>query len=280
MPETLIRAENLSFSYALEGSESISAIKELSLEVAVGEYLAVVGHNGSGKSTLAKCLCGLLVPTSGSVSVAGLDTRQPSNLVAIRAQVGMVFQNPDNQFVSTVVEEEVAFGAENLGVPLPELRERVDAALQATGLLELRDAKVHTLSAGQKTRLAIADVLVMQPRGIILDESTAMLDPINRLALLSLLRDLHQRGLAIILVTHYMHEALDAQRILVLKDGRQALAGTPREVFAHEPELQALSLELPLVTQLALAFGRRGWDIGLPLNVDELLAAMGEARRA
>jgi len=257
----LICVEGLSYAYDADGEAPIEALRGIDLAIQRGEYLAIVGQNGSGKSTLARCLNGLLHPTGGDVWVNGLNTRQPENRYPIRAAVGMVFQNPDNQFVSTVVEEEVAFGPENLGVPEDELRDRVHAALERTGLQALHDRNPRLLSAGQKTRLAIASVLAMRPACLVLDESTAMLDPASRLDLLSLLRELHHDGLTLVTITHYMDETVDADRVLALCGGHIALDGTPSQVYARVNELASLGLSLPAAAAIARGLAYRGVDL-------------------
>lgn len=271
--DLLIQTHHLDYRYELPSGGSIQALKDVSLSVSAGEFVGIVGHNGSGKSTLAKCMSGLLLPASGTVRVLGLDPRDKRNHVPIRQAVGLVLQNPDNQFVATVVEEEVAFGAENLGVPAPLLRQRVDQALADTGLVELRLANPHTLSAGQKTRLAVAGVLAMAPRCIILDESSAMLDPVARVQLLNLLHRLNHGGMAVVMITHYMHEVLEADTVIVLDGGRVALQGTPQEVFAQWERLLSLGLDIPAIMRLAYRLGKRGLELGIPMTTGQLVEA-------
>ena len=281
MERPLIEANNVHFAYGHGSSSPIQALRGVDLEVAAGEYLAVVGHNGSGKSTLAKCLNSLLLPQSGQVLVEGRDTADESALVAIRSAVGIVLQNPDNQFVATTIEEEIAFGPENLGVPRAELRERVDSALELTGLGTPRDRSPHLLSAGQKARLAIASILAMGPRCLILDESTALLDPGSRLDVLQLIEKLHGEGLAVVAITHSMDEAILAERVVVLDAGRLVLQGTPREVFGQPRLLAELSLSLPSVAALSAGLRRRG--LAIPedvMNVSDLAAALVSAPEA
>lgn len=265
MTNTFIRVENLSYTYNAHTDAPIPALRDVSLTIARGEYLGIVGHNGSGKSTLAKCLNGLLTPTVGQVTVDGHSTGDPLALIPIRTAVGMVFQNPDNQFVTTVVEDEVAFGPENLGVPHDALRQRVDEALRATQLWEWRRHNPRYLSAGQKARLAIASILAMSPACLVLDESTAMLDPASRRDVLVLLRSLHAQGLAIVAITHFMEEVVPADRIVVLERGRIALQGVPRAVFAQQEALDALGLDLPPAAAIACGLRRRG--LSLPPEV-------------
>jgi energy-coupling factor transport system ATP-binding protein len=273
MSEPLIQASNLSYSYKNPGGTAIPALAGINLAIMPGEFVVILGHNGSGKSTLAKCLSGLLLPDQGEVRVRGWDTREARHQHDIRATVGMVLQNPDNQFVATVVEEEVAFGAENLGLGSQIIRENVGRALQNTGLVDLSLANPHTLSAGQKARLAIAGILAMAPQCLVLDESTAMLDPVSRLELLGLLRQLHSDGMTVIMITHYMDEAPEADRVVVLDSGQIALLGTPREVFRQASRLDELGLELPPVPGLARNLARRGLDLGVPLSTPELILA-------
>lgn len=263
-----IRVVGLHYTYSPHGAAPIEALRGIDLEIRRGEFLAIVGHNGSGKSTLAKCLNGLLLPTQGEVWVEGRNTAQAEALLDIRAMVGLVLQNPDNQIVSSVVEEEVAFGPENLGLPHEELRRRVDQALQDAGLWELRERDPQTLSAGQKARLAIASILAMRPACLVLDEATALLDPLSRREVLALVHRLHAEGLAIVLITHHMEETLAAERVLVLEQGRIALEGTPRKVFAQPERLLALGLDLPPAAAIAWGLRRRG----LPLPQDILTA--------
>jgi len=275
MSSTLIRVAGLHYTYGLNTATPIEALRGIDLEITRGEYLTIVGHNGSGKSTLAKCLNGLLLPTQGDVRVGEHNTSQPEALLDIRATVGMVFQNPDNQIIASVLEEEVAFGPENLGFPRQELRQRVDQALQDAGLWELRERDPHTLSAGQKARLAIASILAMRPACLVLDESTAMLDPLSRREILSLVDKLHRSGLTIVMITHYMDEVLDADRVLVLEQGRIVLQGAPREIFAQPERLQALGLALPPAAAIAQGLRQRGGH--LPANIltaEELLQAV------
>jgi energy-coupling factor transporter ATPase len=260
-PPPMIRTSHLSYSYDAGSDHAIPALHDVSLSVRRGEYLAIVGQNGSGKSTLARCLNGLLTPTEGDVWVGGANTHDSAALLGIRATVGMVFQNPDNQIISTVVEEEVAFGPENLGVPRDELRRRVDDALRDAGLLALRDRDPHTLSAGQKARLAIAGVLAMRPACLVLDESTAMLDPLARREVLRLLRDLHAGGLTVIAITHTMDEITQVGRVIVLDAGRIALQGTPREVLGRADALESLGLALPPAAAIARGLANRGASI-------------------
>ena len=256
----LIRVENLSFTYNADTPTAIQALRGIDLDIAPGEYLAVVGHNGSGKSTLAKCLNGLLLPGAGDVWVRDWNTRDVASRIQVRATVGTVFQNPDNQFVTTAVRDEVAFGPENLGVPPDELRTRVAQALHDTHLETLASRNPRALSAGEKARLAIAAILAMRPACLVLDESTAMLGPQARLEVLALLRSLHEAGLAIVAITHFMDEVVPAQRVIVLDRGSLALAGTPREVFAQRKRLAELALDLPPAAAIAQGLRARAYS--------------------
>jgi energy-coupling factor transporter ATPase len=278
--DALIRVENLSYTYNAGTPQALEALRGIDLTVAPGEYLAIVGHNGSGKSTLAKCLNGLLQPTTGEVWVRGWNTRDAATRVAVRSTVGMVFQNPDNQFVTTLVRDEVAFGPENLGVPRDELRARVERALADTGLEAYAERNPHMLAAGEKARLAIAAMLVMRPACLVLDESTAMLAPQARHEVLALMRALHAGGLAVVAITHFMDEVTAAQRVLVLERGSIALAGTPREVFAQRERLAALALDVPSAAEIAQGLRRRGAPLpdGL-LTPDALVQAVLAAGR-
>lgn len=269
----MIRVQTLSHTYKPESGRPITALRDVSLTIQPGEYVAIIGRNGSGKSTLAKHLNALLLPSAGRVTVDDMDTRATAHTWDIRSRVGMVFQDPDNQIVATVVEEDVAFGPENLGVPRDGIIQRIDEALRSVGLHEHRQRAPHLLSAGQRQRVAIAGVLAMRPRYLVLDEATAMLDPRGRRAVLDIARKLHEAGMAIIHITHFMEEAAEADRVIVLDDGEVALDSPTRAVFAHAGELQRLGLGLPPVARLAhrlhLTYPEvpAGW-----LTVDELVA--------
>ena len=258
----LIRFDNVTFSY---GSRNV--LENIDLEVREGEFLAVLGYNGSGKSTLAKLINGILVPTSGKVYVDGMDTSDENMLAEIRKTAGMVFQNLDNQIVATIVEEDIAFAPENLGLDPAEIRVRVDDAIKAVGLEKhIKDAP-HKLSGGQKQRVAIAGVLAMQPRCIILDEPTAMLDPKGRSLVMGVIERLNrEKGITIILITHFMEEAALADRIMILSDGRVAVNDTPKKVFSDRDRMISLGLEVPPVTELTLNLIRNG----LPLEKDTI----------
>ena len=255
MKEPLIKIDCLSYRYEGEDGYGSPVLNELSMEIAEGEFVAVLGHNGSGKSTLAKLLNMILTPTGGKIYVEGKDISDESmteeDLLALRKTVGMVFQNPDNQLVATIVEDDVAFGPENLGVPSAEIRERVDRALSDVGMTEYAKHEPHRLSGGQKQRIAIAGILAMLPKCIIFDESTAMLDPVGRKEVMdAILRLNREMGITVIMITHYMEEAALADRILVLHDGSVLLEGTPSQVFEQEERLRACGLNVPQCTQL------------------------------
>jgi len=248
---SLIEFTNVTYAYPLPNGGRIAALREISLRIEEGEYVAIVGANGSGKSTLARHLNALLIPDSGRVTVAGMETRDPAHHPAIHRTVGMVFQHPEDQIVASLVEEDVAFGAENMGLPPAEIRARVDEALEMVGLQEVRFRPPHLLSAGQQQRVALAGVLAMRPRCIVFDEATAMLDPAGRRTVREMMTALHNAGLTIITITHFMEEALDAQRVVVLERGRVALDGSPETVFADVDTLRTLGLDLPPAAGLA-----------------------------
>jgi energy-coupling factor transporter ATPase len=257
LPEPIIKIEGLHFHYNPESEHPIHALKGIDLKVYPGDYLVIVGHNGSGKSTLAKNLNVLLRPTQGDVRVKGLNTRDPAHTLTIRSSVGMVFQIPDNQIVATIVEQDVAFGPENLGVPEDELQKRVEWALGVVDMLEHRNRPPHQLSAGQKQRVAIAGVMAMKPEVLVLDEATAMLDPEGRRAVLTAVRQLNQEGVTVIAITHFMHEAAEGNRVLVMEAGKIVMEGTPRQVFSHVEELRALQLDVPQTTDIAYRLNQR-----------------------
>jgi energy-coupling factor transport system ATP-binding protein len=263
--EYLIRIKNLYFRYS---DDQEWVLKNINLDVKKGEFVAVIGHNGSGKSTLAKHINALLIPTEGEVEVMDMDTRDQSRIWDIRQKVGMVFQNPDNQLVATIVEEDVAFGPENQGIPSQEIRKRVDDALKAVELYDYRKYGPHLLSGGQKQRVAIAGVLAMHPECIVLDEATAMLDPRGRKEVMDIIKRLNkQEDKTIIHITHYMEEATGADRIVVMDDGEIVMEGTPEEVFSEADRLKRLGLDIPQITELAQRLNRSG--INLPNILDE-----------
>lgn len=265
MMEPLIRVENLEYVYPLGRGTGIPALRGINLAIQEGEYIAIIGANGSGKSTLVRHLNALLLPTRGDVWVNGWNTRDPDHIRDIRQTVGMVFQVPDNQIVATVVEEDVAFGPENLGVPDEELPARVTWALETVGLLAHAKRASHRLSAGQKQRLAVAAALAMKPRCLILDEATAMLDPAGKAQLLETVRRLHQEGTTIIAVTHVMEEAVEAGRVVVLHEGRVAMDGTPAQVFSDADALHRLDLDVPPVSKLAHLLAE--WHPNFPTDI-------------
>ena len=273
-----IDVQDVSFTYE-DAPEP--ALHHVSLQVHEGEFLAVLGHNGSGKSTLAKLLNALYLPTEGHITVCGMDTQSDENLWKIRQKAGMIFQNPDNQLVATVVREDVAFGLENLGIPREEMIPRIDAALQAVGMSQFAEAAPHMLSGGQKQRIAIAGILAMQPSVIIADESTAMLDPSGRREVLSTIRRLNrEKGITVVWITHFMEEAAQADRIIVMNQGEVALSGTPREVFARADELVAAGLDVPQVTRVAMALRAKGLPIDPAVyTVAELKTALLALRK-
>jgi energy-coupling factor transport system ATP-binding protein len=249
--EPIIRVEGISFSYQVNQAQRIPVLHEVSLQVYPGEYLAIIGHNGSGKSTLSKHLNGILTPESGDVWVHGMNTRDKAHMRDIRSRVGMVFQHPDNQIVATIVEDDVAFGLENIGIPPQEMRERVESALTAVGMTEFRHRPPHHLSGGQKQRIAIAGILAMKPECIVLDEATSMLDSYGRQEILSVIRKLHREGMTIVTVTHHMSEVAEADRVIVMEAGRIVLEGTPRDVFARQEFLSDLHLGVPDASRIA-----------------------------
>ena len=279
MDDPILRLENVSYAYPAAGSRPpVQALREVSLTVRRGEYVVVLGHNGSGKSTLARHLNGLLLPDAGEVWVEGWNTRDKKALRNIRTTVGMVFQQPDNQIVATMVEEDVAFGPENLGMPRDEMIARVDWALGQVELRDLRHRAPHLLSGGQKQRVCIAGVLAMRPDVLVLDEATAMLDPQGRAEVLAVVARLnHEQGVTVVAITHFMSEALAADRIIIMDEGRIALEGTPRELFAQPERLRELHLDVPQVAQVAADLHERvaGFPAGL-LSSDEIVAAVME----
>jgi energy-coupling factor transport system ATP-binding protein len=267
----IIEAKDVTYAYTSEQSVS-PALWNVSLAVEKGEFVAIIGHNGSGKSTFAKHLNGLYAPKSGRVVVDGMDTQDESRVWDIRRFVGMVFQNPDNQLVATVVEEDVAFGPENIGVPPAAISRRVDEALEQVNMSAFRDRAPHMLSGGQKQRVAIAGVLAMHPEIIVFDEPTAMLDPEGRDEVLAAIRDLHGQGKTIVLITHYMEEALLADRVVVMTGGQITAMGTPREIFANRAVLKEAGLSAPPHIELYHRLVSEGFELGeCPLTIDELV---------
>jgi len=260
-----IKTEDLMFFYATgDDTPPREILKDVDLEIRSGEFVAVIGHNGSGKSTVAKHMNALLLPKGGSVRVFGLDTADEDATLDIRRQVGMVFQNPDNQIVSNVVEEDVAFAPENLGVPPEEIRRRVDKALETVGMEEYKEHTPHLLSGGQKQRVAIAGVLAMNPKCIVFDEPTAMLDPVGRSEVLRIIDALRKKyGTTVVLITHHMEEAVAADRIIVMSDGRVVMEGPPRAIFTRVEELRALGLAVPDTTYLLWELNKSGFSLPL-----------------
>ncbi len=268
----MIETRDLTYTYpAPEGEQNPPALRDVTVEIEKGSFTVVLGHNGSGKSTFAKHLNAVLLPGGGTVYVDGMDTRDENLLLEIRRRTGMVFQNPDNQIVANVVEEDVAFGPENLGVPTAEIRRRVDDALAAVGMEQFARHAPHLLSGGQKQRIAIAGILAMEPECIVLDEATAMLDPAGRREVIdTVLRLNRERGITVVLITHHMAEAERADRVIVMNDGRVAMDGTPREVFAQVERLHELGLAAPDTVELLYRLRQAGMDVPLDsLTVDE-----------
>ena len=268
----MITIEHLFHTYDLDRPRPVPALRDVSLQIDKGEYVVIIGRNGSGKSTLAKHLNALLLPTQGDVWIDGKNTKDPQHLATLRHTVGMVFQVPDNQLVATVVEEDVAFGPENMGVPRGEIEERVDEALDDVDMIAHRHRPPHMLSAGQKQRVAIAGVMAMRPSCLVLDEATAMLDPQGRRDVLETVRRLHHQGVTIVAITHFMCEAVEGTRLVVMDEGTIAMDGTPREVFGQPTRLQELGLDVPPVTQLAQRLHERQPSLpNLLLTVPELV---------
>ena len=281
MNDSYIKVENLCYSYHEDDGRDVPVLNDVSFDIQKGEYVAILGHNGSGKSTLAKLLDMILTPTSGKITVAGVDITSPEltedDMYDLRRHVGMVFQNPDNQLVATIVEEDVAFGPENLGVPREEIRRRVDEALATVGMSEYAHHEPHRLSGGQKQRIAIAGIIAMMPECIIFDESTAMLDPSGRHEVMETIAKLNREyGITVINITHYMNEAAMADRVLIINDGSLLMDGTPDEVFSKREVLHRIGLEVPQCTALIdelkkLGFSIEGKSISTPKGCAELL---------
>jgi energy-coupling factor transport system ATP-binding protein len=282
----MIKVQNLSFEYIRRDEDgnvdSINkAIDQVDLEVQKGDFVAILGANGSGKSTLAKHINAILYPTEGSVWVNGMNTSEEKNLWNIRQSAGMVFQNPDNQIIATVVEEDVGFGPENLGVPTEEIWERVERCLKAVGMLEFRDQSPNKLSGGQKQRVAIAGIMAMKPECIVLDEPTAMLDPNGRKEVIATIRELNKKeNVTVILITHHMDEVIYADKVFVMDHGNVVMEGTPREIFSKVEEIKKYRLDVPQVTELAYELRKEGLPIpkGV-LTVDELVEALTKIKR-
>jgi energy-coupling factor transport system ATP-binding protein len=271
----MIKTDDLAFTYSTQDGEQRAALGGVNISVEKGEFIAILGRNGSGKSTLARHMNALLKPTGGSIWINGVDSKTPDSEWDIRRQTGMVFQNPDNQIIATIVEDDVAFGPENLGVPPEEIRRRVDGALKTVGMTEHAGQPPHNLSGGQKQRVAIAGVLAMKPDCIVLDEPTAMLDPSGRESVIGAVSRLNREGVTIILITHNMEEAVKAGRVVVMDGGRVAMDGEPRAVFSRTGELRKLGLDAPPAAECAAAL--RGMGLDLPegiLDIDELVDAI------
>ena len=277
----IIKASKLIYDYIRRDEEDQveevnRAIDELTLDITTGDFVAILGHNGSGKSTFAKQINGILLPTDGTVVISGMNTADDSHIWDIRKTAGMVFQNPDNQIIGNVVEEDVGFGPENLGVPTDEIWKRVDESLEAVGMTAYRMKSPNKLSGGQKQRVAIAGVMAMKPQCIILDEPTAMLDPNGRKEVIATLHELNQKeGITVLLITHYMEEAIHADRVIVMDDGRLVMDGTPRELFSRVKELKSYRLDVPQVTELAWELKEAG--VAMPdgiLTMEELMKVL------
>lgn len=289
MAEPIIRTENLSFSYEEEAADDLYVLKNVNMEIERGQFVAVLGHNGSGKSTLAKLLNTILTPTSGKVWIDGIDISNEDisedDMYAVRRKIGMVFQNPDNQLVATVVEEDIAFGPENLGIEPGEIRKRVDEALETVGMTEYAKMSPHQLSGGQKQRIAIAGIIAMLPECIVFDESTAMLDPSGRKEVMETIKKLNrEKGITILHITHNMEEAIDADRVIVINEGEVYLDGTPKQVFSQVEKLHKAGLDVPQVTELFYELRERGYRLPEGIldreeGVKALLAFMDQCRK-
>lgn len=264
--DNIIRIDDLVFQYKKEEQlDPVTAVDHVSIEIERGSFTAIIGKNGSGKSTLAKNINALLLPSGGAVYVKGYNTTDEEKLWEIRQAAGMVFQNPDNQLVSSIVEDDVAFGPENLGIEPGEIRSRVDESLYSVNMYEERKKAPHLLSGGQKQRIAIAGVVAMRPECIILDEPTAMLDPHGRTEVMEIIQKLHKEGITILLITHFMDEAAKAERVIIMDEGKVALDGVPEEVFRHAEEIKAMNLDVPFVVDLAYRLRKRG--VQIPENI-------------
>lgn len=271
--DKMVDVQNIQFYYKSEEEEAMLALKDITVTVEPGEFIVIIGHNGSGKSTLAKHMNALLLPTKGDVFVKGLNTKDEANVWNIRQNAGMVFQNPDNQIVATIVEEDVAFGPENLGVPPAEIRRRVEEALNIVDMIEYRDKAPHLLSGGQKQRIAIAGIIAMRPNCIIFDEPTAMLDPAGRREVIGTIKKLNkEENITIIHITHFMEEAVNADRVIVMGDGQIVLEGTPKKVFSNVERLKELGLDVPQMTDLTNELIKEGIDLPQDiLTVNEMV---------
>lgn len=263
----IVQAKDLTFEYIRRDEEGnvegiTTAVDNVNIDIKAGDFVAVLGHNGSGKSTFAKHLNALVMPTEGTVYVDGMDTKDADNTLKVRQTAGMVFQNPDNQIVGTLVDEEVGFGPENIGVPTEEIWERVEKSLKAVGMYKFRNASPNKLSGGQKQRVAIAGIVAMKPKCIVLDEPTAMLDPLGRKEVIHVLHELNKKeGVTIILITHYMEEVIDADHVFVMDNGKLVMEGTPRQIFSQVDKLKELRLDVPQVTELAYELKKEGLPV-------------------
>ncbi len=271
--DNLIEIKNLYFYYENEEGEKQKAIEDFSLDIKKGEFVAIIGHNGSGKSTLSKNMNAILKPNKGDVIVKEMNTKDENNMWDIRQTAGMVFQNPDNQIVATIVEEDVAFGPENLGIEPSEIRKRVEESLKNVGMYEFRDRQPHLLSGGQKQRVAIAGIIAMKPECIIFDEATAMLDPSGRKEVMNTIKKLNkEEGITAIHITHFMEEAVDADRVIVMEKGKKVLEGTPREVFKEIERLKKIGLDVPCMTEISYMLNKESLNIKEDiLTVDEMV---------
>ena len=268
--DNIITIKNLIFEYTRgDESQPVRAIDNLNLEIERGSFTAIIGKNGSGKSTLAKNLNGLLLPTEGVIYVDGFDTRDDENIWNVRQTAGMVFQNPDNQLVSAIVEDDVAFGPENLGIEPAEIRRRVDKALEDVNMGQFKKKAPHLLSGGQKQRIAIAGVVAMKPKCIIFDEPTAMLDPKGRSEIMSIIDELHAEGITVILITHFMDEAVRADRVIIMHEGHILLDGTPQEVFEQEELIRSVNLDVPLMVEMGAKLRKAGIDVPKDIITEE-----------
>lgn len=267
----IIKTENLTYSYtAAEGEMPVRVLNGIDVEIESGTFVAVLGHNGSGKSTFAKHLNGILLPEGGSVYVEGIDTKDEDLIIEIRRRIGMVFQNPDNQIVSNIVEEDVAFAPENLGYPSEDIRIRVDEALKVVGMYEYREHAPHLLSGGQKQRIAIAGVLAMAPACVVFDEPTAMLDPKGRADVIDIIHKMREMGTTVILITHHMDETIEADRLIVMAEGKIIMDGTPREIFCRVDELRETGLDVPETVDIIYELNKEGFNLDLKaLSVEE-----------
>ncbi|MFL8712455.1 energy-coupling factor transporter ATPase [Clostridioides sp. GD02377] len=270
--DNIVKVNNISFEYITDEAK-LKAIDNLSLDVKKGEFVAIIGHNGSGKSTLSKNLNAILMPTEGNILIDGMDTKEEERLWDIRQTAGMVFQNPDNQIVATIVEEDVAFGPENLGVEPKEIRRIVEESLKSVGMYDLRGRQPHLLSGGQKQRVAIAGIIAMRPKCIIFDEATAMLDPSGRKEVMKTIKRLNkEENITVIHITHFMEEAVEADRVVVMEKGKKILEGTPREVFSEIKMLKEIGLDVPCMTDLSSLLIEEGMNISSDiLTVDEMV---------